>query len=475
LVISPKLANWISQNKEIILLTLFFGFLYSYISIIKHDHYQTFTWDTGFFDQLIWKVSRLKEPISSFTGLHILGDHFQVVLLFFTPLYWLPDSINLLFSAQAFIAVFSAIPLYLISFHFFKHKLLSLAISLSMIIYTGMQFAILDGFHQSVFSPLFFTLAFYGLVKKSNKLYWLSIIGLLITKEEMALLATAIGISIFLLGYKLKGSATVAISIISFFLIVNWVIPSIQGEYMHYGYGELGYTPEEILKTSLFKPYLIFNNLVSPQVKIKTVLNTFISFGFLPILSPVVLISALQQFTVRFLDTVTVHRWTNLNHYAFPIAAIMPMATVYSVRLILRKVKKVNSVKSIIAIHIVFIAIAQTIIFHGPINSVLKKDFFIKKQWMKNNDDIIRYVPENASVGVTNNLGPHISQRDNFYLIEENNSAEYLLFDLEDGPNKYSPQSYKKTLNIFKNEIKSDNYKIKINIGKAFLLKKNSN
>src|SRR3989344_4969999 len=179
LTIKTKLTRWLSKYKEIILLALLFWLLYTFISIIKHNHYQTFTWDTGFFDQLIWKVSQFKEPISSFTGLHILGDHFQVVLLFFVPLYWLPSSINLLFSAQALIAVIAVIPLYLLSYHFFKHKLLSLSISFSMLIFTGMQFAILDGFHQSVFSPLFFILAFYGFVKTNNKLYWLSIIGLL--------------------------------------------------------------------------------------------------------------------------------------------------------------------------------------------------------------------------------------------------------------------------------------------------------
>src|SRR3990172_10110503 len=106
---------FLKKHKEIILLILFFWIIYSYISIIKHLHYQTFTWDTGFFDQLLWKLSQFIEPVSSFSNLHVFGDHFQFILLVFIPLYWLPQSIKLLFVAHAFVAVVTALPVYLIS------------------------------------------------------------------------------------------------------------------------------------------------------------------------------------------------------------------------------------------------------------------------------------------------------------------------------------------------------------------------
>src|SRR3989344_6481017 len=107
--------DFLKKYKGIILLILVFWIIYSYISIIKHLHYQTFTWDTGFFDQLLWKLSRFKEPVSSFSNLHVFGDHFQFILLFFVPLYWLPQSIKLLFITHALIAVIASLPVYLIS------------------------------------------------------------------------------------------------------------------------------------------------------------------------------------------------------------------------------------------------------------------------------------------------------------------------------------------------------------------------
>lgn len=464
--------GFLKEHKEILLLILFFWVIYAYISIIKHLNYQTFTWDTGFFDQLLWRLSRFKEPVSSFSNLHVFGDHFQFILLVFVPLYWLPQSINLLFIAHAFVAVIASLPVYLISTKVTKSKIFSLAVSFSMLMFTGMQFAVLDGFHQSVFSPLFYALAIYGLINKNNWIYWSSIFGLLITKEEMALLAVSIGIITFFKGNKGKGLATIAISLAAFFFAVYFFLPVVQGEYVHSDYGVLGQSPFEVLRTIVAEPILFFNLLLFPTIKIKTVAETFFSFGFLPILSPIYLISAFQQYVVRFVDTVTIHRWINLNHYAFPLASVMAIAAIFSAGTLGRVLKVSKKLYLFLALYLVFFALAQDYLFHGPINSLLKADFYVKKQWMRDNDEVLKFIPKGASVAATNNFGPHISQRDKFYLIMEKNSADYLLFDLEDGPNKYSPLDYPKTLMVLKREIKTGRYLIIRQMNNAFLLKR---
>lgn len=463
---------FLKRHKEIVLIILFFWIIYSYISIIKHLHYQTFTWDTGFFDQLLWKLSRFKEPVSSFSNLHVFGDHFQFILLLFVPLYWFPQSVKLLFITHAFVAVMASLPVYLISLKVNKSKVFALAVSFSMLMFTGMQFAILDGFHQSVFSPLFYALAIYGLVFGSNWIYWSSIFGLLITKEEMALLAVSIGIIAFFRGSKAKGLITLAISLATFFFAIYFFLPAVQSEYVHSDYGVLGKTPLDVLESIFTKPALFLNLLLFPAAKTKTVFESFFSFGFLPILSPIYLISAAQQFVVRFVDTVTVHRWTNLNHYAFPLASIMAIAAIFSAGTLERILKLRRKLYLFLALYLIFFALAQDYLFHGPVNSLLKADFYVKKQWMRDNDEVLKYISKGASVAATNNFGPHISQRDKFYLIMEENSADYLLFDLADGQNKYSPLDYPKTLKVLKREILSGKYEIIRQVNNALLLKR---
>ena len=463
---------FLKKHKEIVLLILIFWIIYSYISIIKHLHYQTFTWDTGFFDQLLWKLSRFKEPVSSFSNLHVFGDHFQFILLLFVPLYWFPQSIKLLFITHAFVAVMASLPVYLISLKVNKSKIFALAVSFSMLIFTGMQFAVLDGFHQSVFSPLFYALAIYGLVFGSNWIYWSSLFGLLITKEEMALLAVSIGLIALILKDRLKGTITIFASLAVFFFAVYFFLPAVQGEYVHSDSGVLGQSPLEVLRTIVADPILFFNLLLFPTIKIKTVIETFFSFGFLPIFSPIYLIPAFQQFAVRFIDTITIHRWTNLNHYAFPLASIMAVAAIFSARTLERILKLRGKLYLFLTLYLIFFALARDYLLHGPVNSLLKADFYVKKQWMRDNDEVLKFIPKGASVAATNNFGPHISQRDEFYLIMEENSADYLLFDLADGPNKYSPLDYPKTLKVLKREILSGKYEIIRQVNNTFLLKR---
>src|SRR3989344_8913792 len=281
---------FLKSHREIVLIILFFWIIYSYISIIKHLHYQTFTWDTGFFDQLLWKLSRFKQPVSSFSNLNIFGDHFQFILLAFVPLYWFPHSIKLLFIIHALIATLAVFPVYLVSLKVNKNKIFALAVSFSMLIFTCMQFAVLDGFHQSVFSPLFYALAIYGLIFKNNWIYWSSIFGLLITKEEMALLVASIGLIALISKDRLKGSITIVISLATFFFAVYFFLPAVQGEYVHADYGVLGKTPLDVVESIFTKPALFLNLFLFPAAKARTVLESFFSFGFLPILSPIYLI-----------------------------------------------------------------------------------------------------------------------------------------------------------------------------------------
>lgn len=114
----------------ITLLILFFAFIFGFISVSKHNHFQTFAWDLAFFDELIWKVSRGIEPRSSFNNLHVLGDHFQPIIILLAPLYLIKSDVRLLLVAHALIAILSVFPVYLLSQRLLKHQLLSLSISI---------------------------------------------------------------------------------------------------------------------------------------------------------------------------------------------------------------------------------------------------------------------------------------------------------------------------------------------------------
>jgi len=452
------------------LLIFLFALIFSVISVAKHDHFQTFAWDLSFFDELIWKMGRGIEPRSSLGGLHVLGDHFQPILYVFAPLYWIKSDVRMLLITHASIASINVLPIYLLALTLLKKKFLAISVSMMYLLFTGYQFAVFDGFHQSVFAPFFIGWLYYFLVTKNNRGFWVAAIGLLATKEEYALLLAAIGPVIIFYFKRVKlGIATIMVGLVSFFLMIYVLIPYFQkGPYAHFGYGELGNTPIDVVTTTLRSPDKTLRLLLTPPIKIRTVLLTFASFSFLPLFVPLHLVPIAQQFAVRFLDTVTIHRWTNLNHYSFPLAPLMSIALIFSLRDVF--VKKIELNK--LAIYILLCTLLQDLIFHGPINSLLKPSFYQTQAWEYDVQELIARVPNQQTVASQNSLLPHLSQRNRFYLLPEIGDAEYIAVDMSDGPNKYSPLTHQKTEALINTLLASHQYQLIWRQNKSMLLKK---
>ena len=70
-------------------------------SSLKHLLYQSTAWDLGIFDQAIFLISQNTPPISSFLGIHILGDHAALIFYPLAILYKLYPSVYWLFGVQA--------------------------------------------------------------------------------------------------------------------------------------------------------------------------------------------------------------------------------------------------------------------------------------------------------------------------------------------------------------------------------------
>lgn len=450
-------------------LLIFFAFIYSYVSVVKHDKFQSFAWDLAFFDELIWKVSQGIEPRSSFNNLHLLGDHFQPVIIIFAPLYWIVSDVRILLVAHAVVATLGVLPVYLLAKKILRHELLSLTVSVSFLLFTPFQHAVLDGFHQSVFTPLFIGWMYYFLEAKRSKGFWLATLGLILTKEEFALIVTSIGLVCILFYGRIRtGLIAIVIGLISFFLIIYLIIPYFQkGPYTHFGYGILGNTPDEVILNILLKPHLFVNLLFSSE-KIRTVISSFFAFGFLPLLSPIHLLPVIQQYGVRFVDTVTIHRAANLNHYSFPLAPLLSVATIYSLKTISANLLS----KKVLAVYILVCTLAQNIFLHGPLNSLLKKQFFETEAWERDAAALVKQVPDTVVITSQNSLLPHFSQRPKFYLLPQVENAQYLAVDLHDGPNKYSPIDQQRTRKIVENLLATNRFEVIWRQGNSLLLKR---
>ena len=67
-------------------------------SLFERCAYMNF--DLAIFDQAVWLISRGETPFVTVRGLHILADHFSIILYLLAPLYWLAATPKTLLLAQ---------------------------------------------------------------------------------------------------------------------------------------------------------------------------------------------------------------------------------------------------------------------------------------------------------------------------------------------------------------------------------------
>ncbi len=433
----------------------------------------TFALDLGTFDESIWKISAFRFPYSSSGCNWLIEDHFQLIFYLLAPLFWIWDNVRILLIAQSFAMVAASFPLYILSKKITGNKIFSFGIVFSYLFFIGTQFAILNEFHQITFAPVFIATLFLALENKNWKWYLYSLFFLFIIKEDVSLLIGGIGLGLlFRKGYRKLGLATAIIGISFFFFLVYIFMPfiAIKGVYGHFHFGAAGKNPEEVIKNIIIRPDFFLKSMIYPDAKIRTWFISFFTYGFQPIFAPVfILIPLLEDFATRFIYAGPQYtKWGLVNHHAATSAILLAITSIYAV-------KKITTRFSLIGVILITTTIVSDIVFHGPINSLLKTQFYQKEQWMLDNEEVLKRIPKDPNISVTaqNNLVPHITHRESAYRIPYGLNSQYMFFDLHDGPNKYSPLNHKQTTEFVDELLKTKRYWLVYQKGKAMLLKRN--
>lgn len=457
--------------------------IYAFMSINLHNRFMTYALDLGVFDEWIWKISRGKFPYSGVGCNWMIEDHFQIILYFLAPLYWIWDNVRMILSAQSLAMVFAGLPLYLLAKDLTKNIFLSSSVVFAYLFFIGTQFVILNEFHQIAFAPLFIASAFFFLERKKIKLFLYSIFILLIIKEDLALLVGTVGLGLlFRQGYRKLGVILAIVGFSFFFYLVYVFMPyiSVKGVYDHFHFGTAGKTPTDIILKVITDPLFLLRSLVWPQIKIKTIIQSFSTFAIFPIFAPLtIIIPLVADFSIRFIYAgPQFTKWALVNHHAAPSAIFLAIASIYGTVKLRNSIKNKNlklKFISLSAVLIILATITNNLIFHGPINSLFKKQFYEDEQWMKDVRMVIDKVPQDASVSAQNNLAPHLTHRDDIYRLPYGANSQYMVIDLHNGSNDYAyaPLSRNEMKDFVQNLLTSKRYSIIYQKGDAMLLKRN--
>lgn len=409
------LKQWLKSNRLFILTCIVGLVVYLLISISKHIHFGSTGFDLVIFDQAIRHYSEFVAPASSFRGYdNLLGDHFHPILALLAPLYWLFDSPITLLIAQAVLIISTCLPIYLYA----KKKLgvtPAVFLIIAFIFNAALLRAIYFDFHEIAFAIPLIAWAIYFIDRKMWLWFYVSIILLLLVKEDMSILVAFLGIYLMCLKQYRRGAVMVVAGVMWFFLTTKFLIPYFAGgdkSFNYWSYDQLGADLPSSIVSIVKNPLFAASLLFIPLVKIITLIKTFGVFLGLTFFSPIILL-AVPLILERFLSS-SENYWQFNYHYGATLVPILLMAVIdslgklrglkLSIKLPMSKITKTLSLLLALIAIILFFFSPMNFIFN-PANYSLSKD-------ERSGYSMLNAIPKNASVCTTNHIAPHLGKHD---------------------------------------------------------------
>jgi len=408
------------KEKLLLFLVFFMSVLYSVLSILRHSHFGSNTWDLGLFDQMVWHYSRFEAHASTSMLLqNSLGDHFSPILALCAPLYWLYPHAETLLVVQAVLFAAALIPIFL-----FTEKRLgrrqAYCFVASFIFFWGVQDTIEFDFHPDVFAVPLIAFAIYWIDVKKWFGASLSILALLLVKEDLTLLVAAFGVYLAFYQKAKLGVSLVAVGVLFFYLDLAVIIPhfnSADKSYDHWIYQSLGTGPLDALKAVLKNPLLPFDVLFSDGTKIKTLFLLSAPFLFLPIFSRQIIL-IIPLVAAKLLANSS-NYWGMGFHYSATLCPILVMASAEGLVYWRQKeFLKKGIFKSLLPAPTYILMINLILIpILSPWRNIEHARFWTLSEMEKTSSFAFALIPKDASVATQSSIAPHLSERKDVYAL----------------------------------------------------------
>lgn len=432
-----KLPNWLSA-------TIVFGSatvvcVFVAITTVCHNLiFGTSTFDFGIFVQMYHSMVNNLSAVTTCERDMFLS-HFNVhasfIYYLLVPFYKLFPSGTTLLIAQAVLSMAGVIPFYLIlKNHKFKGIPL-IAASFLYVFCAGIFYPCYYDFHENAFLPTILMWLCYAIDKKKMLLFYLMSIATCIVKEDAPLYVLCIAMFFFFNEKSAKRFHGVVITIVSgiyFVLITNWLTKHGDGSSMAASrFGHLTIDPSAgfagIVKNVLTDPAYFFSLFFTEQ-SLTFFLQIMVPLAFLPFLTkkisryllmlPFIIMNLVIGYNYGYACQI------NYQYIFGPSCLLLYMSVLNLDDLDTEKGKSFVYCGAAASILMLTSSISGTWGYYTRYTNA--KDHFDKMH------ACLDSVPEDASVAANTWYQPHISNRDEVYLLDGND----LIPDPNDENNK---------------------------------------
>lgn len=457
--------------------------LFCSFSFFNHYAFKSAAWDFGDYDQAVWKLSHFQVPLNTIIGVNNLGDHFELPLVYLSPLYWIWSSPYVLLLVQALALALAIFPLFYLALERLKSNIAAALMVGAYIFFFGIQSALRFDFHPLVLATPFLAWSLYFFFKKEYTKMLPFLFLSLITKENIAIYVAFFGLLIFLNGKKRLGLLISTFSLVYFIVVIKIIMPALANTaYIHFTYSNFGNDLPTIIKNTILNPRNVAMILLTPSVKITTLAIIFLSFALIPLFSPTTLILMAPLLLERFLS-IKQALWTTEFHYSAPLAPFLVVGTITGIgnisKILRGWIKNINL--ETLAIWCSSVAFFASVFYSlwGEANSFPVWQFLKGELWptkidltnINHNYQALSMISLDASVRAQDALLPHVSERERVYLIDKNYRSEEQ-FVILNPKESFWPMTQNELKNVILKYLQSPDYGLIYSTGTTILFEK---
>jgi uncharacterized membrane protein len=389
------------------------GFAASYIlyGLFRHWRFESSAYDLGIFDQVIWLLSRLEAPASSITSYpNIFGDHFHPIITLWVPLYWVAPAPETLIIAQALLLAVSIVPVLL----FARDRLprgVAYAIAISYGLFWGLQSAMAFDVHEVAFAPLIIASAILAMDRRRWPAFWICMAVLIVTKEDLIPLVGGFGLCLLVRRDWRRGSTAIAISVVSFAVVLGALMPHLNGS---------GYAYASAFGWVLREPWLLPVAMVTPIAKLRTVFLWFAPFVFVPLASPLAWL--VPPLAVERLLSDNSNHWGAAFHYSLPLAPILAMSAADGLarigRVLASRRSELAAARVVMGVSIATVILCALLPGQQPLWRIFTPSHYRAAPTQAAGAAALAAIPRDASVVAQSPILPHLSHRRDIFMLD---------------------------------------------------------
>ncbi len=457
--------QWISKNRWLLAVMLFFTAVYAVIAIPNHYLFRTSALDLGLYTNALYDYIRLQWNDSTLfmdVPQNLLADHFDLYLVILSPLSLLFGTYTLLI-VQVIAIVMGGLGIYRYFRLVSDKDWLPLLAMIHFYLFFGIFSAVSFDYHSSVVAAMVLPWFFYYFRKRKYGPASALVLFMLISKENTALWLVFVFLGLlfeYLRDRKAAGYLVIysSFSLAWFLLIVFYVMPALssEGTFPHFRYSVLGNDPVSFIRNFFSAPFhslsLLFNNHMpfgyGDHVKVELHLFVLLSGLYLLVFRPQYLFMLIPvYFQKMYHDNVWV--WSVAAHYSVEFAPILTIGA-FSVINSFRRPRHGKVIAMAAVAFSLFVTVRlmdNTVIFYDK----SRIRIYSQSHYQRDYDTgavrkALKLIPGDAAVSAQSGFLPHLSLRDKIYLFPIVKDAEYIVISEKENTYPLDKEGYYETV-----------------------------